>query len=47
MPGRGGEDGATFAWIDQDFSFTVTAMVTRDEPLPIAEAVYKGLTSKG
>ncbi|WP_421993978.1 anti-sigma factor family protein [Reyranella sp.] len=38
---------ATFAWIDQGFGFAVTAMASRDELLPIAEAVYKGLTPKG
>ena len=40
-------DAATFAWIDQGFGFAVTAMATRDELLPIAEAIYKGLTPKG
>jgi anti-sigma factor RsiW len=40
-------DAATFAWIDQGFGFAVTATATRDELLPIAEAVYKGLTTKG
>lgn len=40
-------DAATFAWIDQGFGFAVTAMASRDELLPIAEAVYKGLTPKG
>jgi anti-sigma factor RsiW len=40
-------DAATFAWIDQGFGFAVTAMATRDELLPIAEAIYRGLTPKG
>lgn len=40
-------DAATFAWIDQGFGFAVTAMASREELLPIAEAIYKGLTSKG
>ncbi len=40
-------DAATFAWIDQGFGFAVTATAGRDELLPIAEAVYKGLTSEG
>jgi anti-sigma factor RsiW len=35
-------DAATFAWIDQGFGFAVTAMASRDELLPIAEAVYQG-----
>lgn len=34
-------DAATFAWIDQGFGFAVTAPVTREELLPIAEAVYR------
>jgi anti-sigma factor RsiW len=33
-------DAATFAWIDQGFGFAVTAPVSREELLPIAEAVY-------
>ncbi|HSS83594.1 MAG TPA: anti-sigma factor, partial [Reyranella sp.] len=40
-------DAATFAWIDQGFGFAVTATASREELLPIAEAVYKGLTPKG
>ncbi len=40
-------DAATFAWIDQGFGFAVTAMASREELLPIAEAIYKGLTQKG
>ena len=40
-------DAATFAWIDQGFGFAVTAMANRDELLPIAEAIYKGLAVKG
>ena len=39
-------DAATFAWIDQGFGFAVTAMASRDELLPIAEAVYRGLAGK-
>lgn len=38
-------DAATFAWIDQGFGFAVTAVATRDELLPIAEAVYRGFGS--
>ena len=34
-------DAATFAWIDQGFGFAVTAPSTRDELMPIAEAVYR------
>lgn len=33
----------TFAWIDQGFGFAVTATTPREELLPIAEAVYRGL----
>ena len=33
-------EAATFAWIDQGFGFAVTAMASRAELLPIAEAVY-------
>ena len=40
-------DAATFAWIDQGFGFAVTATASREELLPIAEAVYKGLAPKG
>jgi anti-sigma factor RsiW len=40
-------DAATFAWIDQGFGFAVTAMASRDELLPIAEAIYRGLAPKG
>ena len=40
-------DAATFAWIDHGFGFAVTATASREELLPIAEAVYKGLTPKG
>ena len=39
-------DAATFAWIDQGFGFAVTAMATREELLPIAEAVYRGFTGR-
>lgn len=39
-------DAATFAWIDQGFGFAVTATATRDELLPIAEAVYRGFEGK-
>ena len=34
-------DAATFAWIDQGFGFAVTAPVSREELMPIAEAVYR------
>ena len=40
-------DAATLAWLDQGFGFAVTAMASREELLPIAEAIYKGLTQKG
>ncbi len=43
-------EAATFAWIDQGFGFAVTAAATREELLPIAEAVYRGFdgaTSSG
>ena len=40
-------DAATFAWIDQGFGFAVTATASREELLPIAEAIYKGLTARG
>ncbi len=33
-------DASTFAWIDRGFGFAVTAPATREELLPIAEAVY-------
>ncbi|OFX03002.1 MAG: anti-sigma factor [Alphaproteobacteria bacterium RIFCSPHIGHO2_12_FULL_66_14] len=39
-------DTATFAWIDQGFGFAVTAMASRDELLPIAEAVYQRFVGK-
>lgn len=39
-------DAATFAWIDQGFGFAVTAMASRDELLPIAEAVYQKFVGK-
>jgi anti-sigma factor RsiW len=39
-------DAATFAWIDQGFGFAVTAMASRDELLPIAEAVYRRFEGK-
>jgi anti-sigma factor RsiW len=39
-------DASTFAWIDQGFGFAVTAPATRDELLPIAEAVYRGFEGK-
>lgn len=35
---------STFAWIDQGFGFAVTGGLSRDELLPIAEAVYHGLS---
>lgn len=34
-------DAATFAWIDRGFGFAVTAPATREELMPIAEAVYR------
>jgi anti-sigma factor RsiW len=37
---RDGE-AATFAWIDQGFGFAVTAPATREDLLPIAEAIYR------
>lgn len=40
-------DAATFAWIDQGFGFAVTATASREELLPIAEAIYRGMTPKG
>jgi len=39
-------DAATFAWIDQGFGFAVTATASRDELLPIAEAVYHRFVGK-
>ena len=33
-------DTASFAWIDRGFGFAVTGMASREELLPIAEAVY-------
>ena len=39
-------EAATFAWIDQGFGFAVTATATREELLPIAETVYRGLEGK-
>jgi anti-sigma factor RsiW len=39
-------DAATFAWIDQGFGFAVTATASRDELLPIAEAVYQRFIGK-
>ncbi len=38
-------DAATFAWIDRGFGFAVTAVASREELLPIAEAVYRRLAS--
>jgi anti-sigma factor RsiW len=35
-------DTSSFAWIDQGFGFAVTGMASREELLPIAEAVYHG-----
>ncbi|HEY6983745.1 anti-sigma factor [Reyranella sp.] len=35
---------STFAWIDRGFGFAVTGAVSRDELLPIAEAVYHGFS---
>lgn len=37
-------ESSTFAWIDQGFGFAVTGAVSRDELLPIAEAVYHGFS---
>jgi anti-sigma factor RsiW len=39
------QDGntGTFVWIDRGFGFAVTAHASRDELLPIAEAVYRHL----
>lgn len=34
-------EAATFAWIDRGFGFAVTAPATREELMPIAEAVYR------
>jgi len=39
-------EASTFAWIDQGFGFAVTATASRDELLPIAEAVYRGFEGK-
>lgn len=39
-------DASTFAWIDQGFGFAVTAVASRDELLPIAEAVYQRFVGK-
>jgi anti-sigma factor RsiW len=39
-------EASTFAWIDQGFGFAVTATTSRDELLPIAEAVYRGFEGK-
>ena len=39
-------EAATFAWIDQGFGFAVTANASREELLPIAEAVYRGLSPR-
>jgi len=39
-------EASTFAWIDQGFGFAVTATASREELLPIAEAVYRGLDGK-
>lgn len=39
-------DAATFAWIDQGFGFAVTAVASRDQLLPIAEAVYRGFEAR-
>ena len=50
--GEGGEtafrfrrwgNASTFAWIDRGFGFAVTATASRDQLLPIAEAVYHAL----
>lgn len=39
-------EAATFAWIDQGFGFAVTATASREDLLPIAEAVYRGFEGK-
>ncbi|TAJ94786.1 MAG: anti-sigma factor [Reyranella sp.] len=39
-------EASTFAWIDQGFGFAVTATASREELLPIAEAVYRGFEGK-
>lgn len=39
-------DAATFAWIDQGFGFAVTAAASREQLLPIAEAVYRGFEGR-
>lgn len=39
-------EASTFAWIDQGFGFAVTAPASREELLPIAEAVYRGFEGK-
>lgn len=39
-------DAATFAWIDQGFGFAVTAVASREQLLPIAEAVYRGFEGR-
>jgi anti-sigma factor RsiW len=36
-------EASTFAWIDQGFGFAVTARTSREQLLPIAEAVYHAL----
>lgn len=43
---RDGE-AASFAWIDQGFGFAVTAVATREELLPIAQAIYRSLGERG
>jgi anti-sigma factor RsiW len=51
MPGprRGPASASRFAcaWIDHGFGFAVAATASRDELMPIAEAIYRGLTPKG
>jgi anti-sigma factor RsiW len=34
---------STFAWVDQGFGFAVTALASREQLLPIAEAIYRSL----
>jgi anti-sigma factor RsiW len=36
-------DTATLAWVDRGFGFAVTAHATREQLLPIAEAIYRDL----
>lgn len=40
-------EASTFAWIDQGFGFAVTGALSREDLLPIAEAVYRRFTDTG